>query len=364
MMGMMMTSCQKDEGLSKDTFTATTENGNSKTHLDGLNLKWDDEGESIMVIGMNNGFYAGMTEYVATSVTNGNTCATFACQQGEEVNATSYQIYYPATMVTANNTLVLPAEQEYATNSVKGFPMVAVTESHAFQFTNLCGIFRLRLQKDDVAIRKITITTDKAVNGNFYVSTNAEGKYQFAARTTNNDAEKTVMLYCGDGVSIDELTDFNIYLPAGTYSTFDITIIATDGSKCVKSLNAGSTFTIARNERVTLVREDEELEFVSSGNFDYVNGLFTVNANGKKVYFAKGNLQNINGQWQFAEHQYDYFGTYSATAWDYFGWSTAATDFGMSTSTNAGDYSGDFVDWGTQIGDGETWYTLSSAEWR
>ncbi|MCQ2296153.1 MAG: hypothetical protein MJZ45_01980 [Bacteroidales bacterium] len=364
MMGMMMTSCQKDEGLSKDTFTATTENGGSKTHLDGLNLKWDDEGESIRVIGMNNGQYAGMAEYVATSVTNDNTCATFACRQGDEVNADVYQIYYPASLITTASLLVplLPAMQEYVENSVKGFPMYAETQGHAFQFTNLCGLFRLQLQKDDVVVRSISITTDKGVNGVFEVSTNDEGEFQFAA-STNNEGRETVRLDCGNGVSIDELTDFNIYLPAGEYSTFDITITATDGSQCVKSLNAGSIVTINRNERVTLTREGDALEFVTPVPEDVVNGLFTVNGNGKQVYFAKGNLQNINGQWQFAEHQYDYFGTYSATAWDHFGWSTAATTFGMSTEISVDGYPGSFVDWGTQIGDGHTWYTLSNDEW-
>ncbi len=355
MMGMMMTSCQKDEGLSKDTFTATTENGNSKTHLDGLNLKWDDEGESIMVMGSN----YQRAEYFAISVTNDNTCATFTCQEGEEVDADAYQIYYPASMVTANGTIELPAEQEYAENNVKGFPMYAETQGHAFQFTNLCGLFRLQLQKDDVVVRSITITTDKGVNGAFAVSTSAEGAFQFEAYTANDDAQKTVTLDCGNGVSIDELTDFNIYLPVGTYSTFDITITATDGSYCEKSLN-GNAITINRNERVTLTREGDALEFVDA--FGHLPGLFSISAT-RQVYFAKGNLQNINGEWRFAEHQYDYLGAYSATAWDLFGWSTAATNFGMSTSTDEDDYSGSFVKWGTQIGDGETWETLSKDEW-
>ena len=359
MMGMMMTSCQKDEGLSKDTFTATTENGNSKTHLDGLNLKWDDEGESIMVMGSN----YQRAEYFAISVTNDNTCATFACQEGEEVDADAYQIYYPASMVTANGTIELPAEQEYAENNVKGFPMYAETQGHAFQFTNLCGLFRLQLQKDDIVVRSITITTNKGVNGAFAVSTSAEGAFQFEAYTTIDDAQKTVTLDCGNGVSIDELTDFNIYLPAGRYTTFDITIEATDGSYCEKSLN-GNAITINRNERVTLTREGEELTFVFPVPEDAVNGLFTVSANGKQVYFAKGNLQNINGEWRFAEHQYDYLGTYSATAWDLFGWSGDGNyNYGMSTSTSPSSYSGSFANWGTQIGDGETWETLSSAEW-
>ena len=40
-----------------------------------------------------------------------------------------------------------------------------------------------------------------------------------------------------------------------------------------------------------------------------LNGIFTINASGEKVSFAKGNLQKIGITYQFAEHQYDYFGT-------------------------------------------------------
>ena len=41
---------------------------------------------------------------------------------------------------------------------------------------------------------------------------------------------------------------------------------------------------------------------------DMLNGKFTVSAYGAKIAFSKGNLQQIDGNWQFAEHQYDYLG--------------------------------------------------------
>ena len=37
---------------------------------------------------------------------------------------------------------------------------------------------------------------------------------------------------------------------------------------------------------------------------DVLSGVFTINANGGKVQFSKGNLQYVNGNWQFAAHQY------------------------------------------------------------
>ena len=41
---------------------------------------------------------------------------------------------------------------------------------------------------------------------------------------------------------------------------------------------------------------------------DVLSGVFTINANGVKVQFSKGNLQKIGSNYQFAEHQYDYIG--------------------------------------------------------
>ena len=95
----------------------------------------------------------------------------------------------------------------------------------------------------------------------------------------------------------------------------------------------------------------------------------------KQVVFSSGNLQYhpANNKWRFAENQWDYIGaansniSSSYNGWlDLFGWSTGATNFGVSTSTSDSDYSGSFVDWGSnQIGSDapNTWRTLSYDEW-
>ncbi len=128
-------------------------------------------------------------------------------------------------------------------------------------------------------------------------------------------------------------------------------------------------------------KQEEEVEPA------YVAKPFTV-AEGKQVTFSGGNLQYTQSTqtWAFAEHQYDMLGTdnvdggskvYDATYGydktgsaladkiDLFGWSgsTGSAKWGIGTSTDNSDYSGDFVDWGTNIGDGNTWYTLTADEW-
>lgn len=116
-------------------------------------------------------------------------------------------------------------------------------------------------------------------------------------------------------------------------------------------------------------------------------GKFSVSES-KQVTFSPGNLQytQSTNTWSFAENQWDYIstnnviggsvssvisGAYVGTALadkvDLFGWSTSANNFGVSTSTDYDDYSGAFVDWGTnQIGADvpNTWRTLTAAEWR
>lgn len=94
----------------------------------------------------------------------------------------------------------------------------------------------------------------------------------------------------------------------------------------------------------------------------------------KKVVFSPGNLQYraSTNTWRFAPHQWEYIGAANAKilitsdGWiDIFGWSgsTGAVKWGIGTSQSDSDYSGDFVDWGMNIGNGKMWYTLTGDEW-
>lgn len=100
----------------------------------------------------------------------------------------------------------------------------------------------------------------------------------------------------------------------------------------------------------------------------------------KKVLFSKGNLQatydGTKYTWDFAKNQYDFIGRdagnttisnqTSGNVVDLFGWPTATSNYGICDSEDPedqSDYEGDFVDWGTKIGDGNTWRTLTKDEW-
>ena len=128
---------------------------------------------------------------------------------------------------------------------------------------------------------------------------------------------------------------------------------------------------VIKVDSISMVAPEEPEDTSSTGI-----GVFSVSAD-KQVAFSKGNLQYTQSTniWSFAENQYDYLGEANiaidanvlADKVDLFGWSTYATIFGVSTSTDwENDYLGSFVDWGTnQIGTDapNTWRTLSYDEW-
>ena len=138
----------------------------------------------------------------------------------------------------------------------------------------------------------------------------------------------------------------------------------------LSNLQVGTTYYIrayAINKKGTAYGEQQSF---TTNNYE-----FSISSS-KQVTFSMGNLQYhpLNDEWRFAPSQLDYIGdanrniSSSYNGWlDLFGWSTPTTDFGVTTSTNSSDYSGSFVDWGTnQIGTDSpnTWRTLMSGEWQ
>lgn len=341
-----LASCTKDE--SKVSFTATMEDYGTKTELssNGHSLLWQD-GDQIMVNGS-----------IYQTDEGGHTSAEFSyVGSGSEPELSApYIATYPTDYWnTAGTQLTLPATQNYVEDGMEKFPMCCKSYHTNLGFKNPCGVVRIHPTKSGKNITRIIIETERYITGEFGVAFNDDytPKMTYAA-----NGLKKVRLTCPQGRSISNGEDFYIYLPPATYGLFKITLYADDQTYCTKTDNTDIVVERSRVTDITLPAEG--LEFVSSINA--LPGIFSVSPT-KQVRFASGNLQNINGEWCFAEHQYDYLGAYDVTARDLFGWSTAATNFGMSTSIDNSDYSGDFVDWGTQIGYGDTWRTLSHDEW-
>ena len=140
----------------------------------------------------------------------------------------------------------------------------------------------------------------------------------------------------------------------------DTVPVSNDSLRRTTPITEGTPVTIVPTGNLRRIKSITLVDVVTAPE-GALNGQFTVSAAGDKVFFSKGNLRYASSTWSFFDNQYDYYTSYSADAWDHFGWSTAATTYGMNTSTTSSDYSGDFVDWGATMGTG--WFTLSSDEW-
>ena len=285
--------------------------------------------------------------------------------------------FYPSGIVT-DGGLVWPAEQQGG----QICPMyskknLSLTKDQTFSFTSLGSVLQIvfNTTQENVTLKSIEIKDSIAtLSGVFTVD--KDGKAVIAATD-----KAGITLDLGEsGVTLGKGANFfNIALPAGNYQKLALTFTATDGTKCVFN---GGKINVEHNTVGKLVLTG--LHFLPEGALP---GIFTVSDDGegnvKKVYFSQGNLYYDGTNWGFESEQY-YFRTYngkgkydkdgysknSGTAeghWGLFGWSTENDNFGMNTSTNNGDYSGNFVDWGTVIDNEGTWTTLSGGpdgEWK
>ena len=341
------TSCQKEE-LAKGTFTATMERFASKDGkmlLDGSDYSWEVNSDVIIVSRQeaSSAFY-GKGTYQATSVNSSNE-ATFAyCNVAGENDVTSgtlytgkYYAHFPANILyaktTSNHQVDLPSYQYTdASGRTRNVPMYAESPatSRNLQFKNLCGIVRLSLTKNNANVSRIVITTpDNRIAGKFNVTWPAE--VPLSGYQTAEESNYSVLLTCTPSQSIEDGHDFDIALPAGTYTNMEIKIYDDDnGGVCTKNLYGSLQINRAQYTVIELNGDSEnhELDFeTTSALIDgELPGLFSVAA-GRQVRFSQGNLQykrcnstdddlthatadgnttGTHGQWKFAENQWEH----------------------------------------------------------
>ncbi len=143
------------------------------------------------------------------------------------------------------------------------------------------------------------------------------------------------------GVQGDPYTIENCYYetPWGAVQGTQATETQLADGTTATSLQAGRTEEVwVQNTNTNLPM----LKIFVKPNVGVLNGIFTINSNGEKVSFAQGNLQKVGTMYQFAENQYDYFGTnQSNTHRDMFA----------------------FLDYSNPEDD-NSWFMLSRDEWR
>lgn len=285
----------------------------------------------------------------------GTTKGTFS--SGESISG-EVEGFYPASVAN----LIWPAEQQ--NNHVP--PMyckktLSSTQNQTFNFASLGSVLQLNFNSTtaDIVLKSIEVKADEAMSGAFTIENGQ-------AKVSQPEGDKPgITLDLGEGVALGtSAKKFNIAVPAGKYNNLSIVLTAKNGKECTINAKKDKAIEIVFNTVNTLA---------VSGEFKYnlpdgaLPGIFTVSPEGKKVYFSQGNLTyDINAstnKWKFYEHQYDCAanGDASSTLISQFTWGYGT----WSTSPNGTDYqTGDFTDWGSQIGDGNTWRTLTTAEWQ
>lgn len=175
--------------------------------------------------------------------------------EGEIEDADNYFALYPySERVSYENNkfrFYLPTVQSYKAGSFETatFPMVSKIggEDNTLNFQNLCGVLALNL-KGEETISSITFSGKGAdgnpmvVSGPFTVDMGYE---EFPTMTYALEPDKTtpeistyhITLNCGvDGVALNGGTEtpFYMVLPCGTYSSFSVVIVTTEGEVMYK----------------------------------------------------------------------------------------------------------------------------------
>ena len=112
---------------------------------------------------------------------------------------------------------------------------------------------------------------------------------------------------------------------------------------------------------------------VPARKIEALTGVFTINGDGDKINFSRGNLRYNYKEdaWYTGTKQYESLGFYNLRfgdaeykgSVDLFGFSCESSNFGLKPSNKNADFTGNFVDWGTKFDAADGWRTLSKAEW-
>lgn len=381
LMGLGMTSCQKENTHQLPmSFNASIDRdgSNAKVELNNENYpEWENE-DSIYI-----GYQGSTLGAIYSCLNNSIDCRItvfYYSSHQEPVGDLAYAIY-PASIATVyddqqSNEIVLPATQTSPDGRLTRLPMSSDARNFfpenieyninnsldlVLPFQNICGVLRIHLQQNDVAISSITLSANEHLNGVYDLAYQNSKPVITESTTRTNAFSNTTTLNLITPQSIASGKDFYIYLPAGDYTNMQLTFTNSDGYICTKSC---ATLTVHRSEIIPVT---------ISGNMDFVApplgdlpGLFSISST-QQVRFSRGNLQYTTtgthttalgskpGTWRFAEHQYDIIGSDNSnrsetyTGWiDLFAW--ASSGYSSLPCNNPSYTGGDIAetnrDWG------------------
>lgn len=294
----------------------------------------------------------GSTAVFTLSSGAGSASATFTGTM--PASGTTYQVSYPA-----NYDESVLANQTYVENG----------------FGN--GLMKMSTKSAGTLDGGFVLSADNALLGLQLTGTQALSKIVL----TNPAASTTYTLNCAGVTLSNTATLFYMVVPAVEWANgFTVEVYDAEGNVITSFTKSGAVTFSSTTSMIMPVKEVESV---------YEGIAFSISAT-KKVIFSPGNLQytKSTNTWSFASAQYEMIGTDNVTGGsvsidgklgykksgtaladkiDLFGWSTSVTDFGVGIyEDDNNDYSGSFVDWGTnKIGEdaANTWRTLTYDEW-
>lgn len=381
LMGAMMTGCSSEDNVidkwqqveKKDnvvTLTTTVGFNEAATTraLDASGHKTFAKDDQIAVIYKNTSNQT--VKAVSNALTSGGTAsATFTVTMVNPATDSSVRYIYPAAM----------AKESIATDA-------AIDDAGTVNYDALVsqdGTLATLGSKYDLAVYD-----GKLTNGALPASATLENKLAICAYTlkdnqgtddTSDDVDITgsiTGLTFSDGTNSYAVTRSAaagpIYVAIRPTTSANIKIFSTIGATIYKKSLTGKSYAAGNGYPISLKMDEDKFA---------IGGFFTINSEGKKVYFSKGNVQfTRNGSWssKFAAHQYDIIGNAKANTTitnngtlespgtvDLFGWSSNNENnynyYGINNSVVYSDYSGDFKDWGKTRSD--PWRTPTKDEW-
>ena len=330
-----LSSCEKEtlSNVVSGTYTTTVDMAENNTKaLTSGGVKTFAAGERIAVIYKNtNGdtkkaVSAALTE---GDIQNSGKKAQFTVELEDPDNTAAIRYIYPASMAKA--TIATDATMD---------------DAGTIDFTKLCNQNGTldNIDSLDLCVFEAASWGGTELPANQTLTNKlAIGKFSFeeSGSPINSDIK---MLYIGDGThsyyiqrpSASGDPIFVAMMPvANQYFTFHAA--NADGSN--KYEYEVSNKTLLANKWYELEISTTKLQ--TGATF----GKFSIDGS-NTVHFSQGNLQRINGTWQFASHQYDVLGSWSSTSCDLFYWETTGNYGSEENCVTSIGTSSDVVNWG------------------
>lgn len=413
---MLVSGCKKEGSFVQFMLTSENYHGDSKTIVTNTNTYWVD-GDMIKLNGIEYAVHVNEFNKVYVNVSE------------DSAVLSPIYAYTPSSIVTSVNgrtespVVTIPSVYESSFNSngqqVLGIPMASKVVNSglgtSISFVHLTGAIKVRLLNNvgsNIIIDSVVITsTSSQLCGNKQLTWGIDGISVSPSTTESAFDRRVKVTFPTNSISLANGSTKDIFVPILPISGDESISFQVFTHKLVdhSSDNSGllsvnydynnsltlSAPAISRGQYATAQIAINQNTTVGHTVTKVDHSLFTINSDGRRVRFSKGNLRayattQTTFTWSFHDHQYDYVGNDNANTFvdayykvqgsgvghyvDLFGWNGHSSDrdsYGIDASSRTaqdyGNVAGESLkhDWREQVSSAwyTTWYTMSASEW-